>query len=128
MNKIFEATDDLNELIGKYGYGIVKSAFSKIQEKEDAEIGKADFAMLCRPYGLKPEHYGLVFRVNGEAFKVKSIKPSNRKYPVLADRVRDGRGFKFSPDQILFSFEAKSIKQIILVTKKFINSRIGKRK
>lgn len=110
MNKVFEATDDLNELIGKYGYGIVKTAFSKISEKEDAEVEKAEFSMICRSYGLKPEHYGLVFRAGKDMFKVKGIKPANRKYPILADRVKDGKGFKFTPEQVTLSLEARAIK------------------
>lgn len=100
MNKVFEATDDLNELIGKYSYGIVKAAFSKIESKENEELEKAAFNGSCYAYGLKPEHYGATFMIGTNRYSIRGVKPSNRKYPILANRVSDHKGFKFTIEQV----------------------------
>lgn len=58
---------------------------------------EVNFKENCHRYGLKPEDYGRVFgHLDGE-FKITGIKTRNRKYPILAERLSDGKSFKFSP-------------------------------
>lgn len=33
----------------------------------------------------------------GDVYRIVGLKPRNRKYPVIANRVSDGKGYKFSP-------------------------------
>lgn len=49
----------------------------------------------CSLYGLAKEHFGQTFVSQGIAYKITGIAPSRPKFPVSAERVHDGRGFKF---------------------------------
>ena len=63
------------------------------------------FEVLAGHFGLRPSDYGRTFRSNGELFRLKSINPNRPKYPISAERVADGRGFKFSPDNVIAHLE-----------------------
>ncbi len=63
------------------------------------------FEVLAGHFGLQPSDYGRTFRSNGEFFRLKSINPNRPKYPISAERVADGRGFKFSPDNVIAHLE-----------------------
>ena len=63
----------------------------------------ADFTRNCGRFGLKPEHFGATFTSNGKTFKISGINTRCPKYPVSAKRVPDGKGFKFTAQQVLNS-------------------------
>lgn len=44
--------------------------------------------------------YGRQFSTGRELFKITGIDPRRPKYPVSAERIPDGQGFKFTSDQV----------------------------
>jgi len=65
-----------------------------------------DFRQCASLVGLDPDCYGKVFRSNGEAFRVTGINLRRRKYPVSAERVKDGRSYKFSAENVMWMLRA----------------------
>jgi len=61
---------------------------------------KAMFEVLAPHFGLKPSDYGRTFRSKDELFRIVAINPNRPKYPVSAERVSDGRGFKFPAENV----------------------------
>lgn len=61
---------------------------------------KAMFEVLAPRFGLKPSDYGRTFRSQGELFRIAALAPNRPKYPVSAERVSDGQGFKFAADDV----------------------------
>lgn len=72
--------------------------------QEDGAIyspDKAMFEVLAPHFGLEPSDYGRTFRSKDELFRIVAINPNRPKYPVGAERVSDGRGFKFPADNVV---------------------------
>ena len=55
----------------------------------------ADFAANARYFGLSADDYGREFSTYNGRFKIVGIKPRNRKYPIIAESLSDGRTYKF---------------------------------
>lgn len=62
---------------------------------------KAIFEVLAPHFGLKPSDYGRTFRSRDELFRIVAINPNRPKYPISAERVSDGRGFKFPAENVV---------------------------
>lgn len=62
---------------------------------------KALFEVLAPSFGLAPSDYGRTFRTGGEMFRITAINPNRPKYPISAERLADGRGYKFSAENIV---------------------------
>lgn len=62
---------------------------------------KAMFEVLAHHFGLEPADYGRTFRSRDELFRIVAINPNRPKYPISAERVSDGRGFKFPADNVV---------------------------
>jgi hypothetical protein len=62
---------------------------------------KAMFEVLAPHFGLEPTDYGRTFRSKDELFRIVAINPNRPKYPISAERVSDGRGFKFPADNVV---------------------------
>ncbi len=62
---------------------------------------KALFEALAEHYGLQPFDYGKTFTNGGEVFRITAINPNRPKYPVSAERISDGRGFKFAVENVV---------------------------
>jgi hypothetical protein len=58
------------------------------------------FEALAEAFGLSPADYGRQFSTGREQFKITGIDPRRPKYPVSAERIPDGQGFKFTSDQV----------------------------
>jgi hypothetical protein len=58
------------------------------------------FEALAEAFGLSPAVYGRQFSTGREQFKITGIDPRRPKYPVSAERIPDGQGFKFTSDQV----------------------------
>lgn len=72
-----------------------------INENGEATSGKAEAFKLYAPmFGLKPEHLNAEFTSRGDKFKVVGFAPKSRKFPVLAERLCDGKVFKFPVESI----------------------------
>ena len=61
---------------------------------------RALFEVLAEPFGLKPSDYGRIFRTGGETFRITAINPNRPKYPISVERLADGRGYKFTVENI----------------------------
>lgn len=71
--------------------------------QEDGAIYSPDkvmFEVLAPHFGLEPSDYGRTFRSKDELFRIVAINPNRPKYPVSAERVSDGRGFKFPAENV----------------------------
>ncbi len=62
---------------------------------------KALCEVLAPNFGLEASDYGHTFRSQDELFRIVAINPNRSKYPISAERVADGRGFKFSVDNVI---------------------------
>lgn len=72
--------------------------------QEDGEIyspGRALFEVLAPHFGLEPADHGRTFRSKDELFRIVAINPNRPKYPISAERVADGRGFKFPAENVV---------------------------
>lgn len=58
------------------------------------------FEALAEAFGLSPADYGRQFNTGRELFRITGIDPRRPKYPVSAERIPDGQGFKFTSDQV----------------------------
>lgn len=60
----------------------------------------ADFARLASQFGLKPEHFGADVVLNGTTYKITGLNARRGKFPVLVERVKDGKAFKLTLDSV----------------------------
>jgi hypothetical protein len=58
------------------------------------------FEALAEAYGLSAADYGRRVSNGRETFRIVGIDPRRPKYPVSAERIPDGQGFKFTADQV----------------------------
>lgn len=76
--------------------------------QENGEIyspEKAIFEVLASHFGLKPSDHGRTFRSKDELFRIVAINPNRPKYPISAERIADGRGFKFSAENVVMCLQ-----------------------
>jgi hypothetical protein len=68
------------------------------QVSEDGTVLNRDadaFRSLARYYGVKADALGATFMVNGTEYVLTGVAARSRKYPFLAERRTDRKGFKF---------------------------------
>ncbi len=58
------------------------------------------FEALAEAFGLSAADYGRQFSTGRETFRVTGIDPRRPKYPISAERIPDGQGFKFTAEQV----------------------------
>ena len=58
------------------------------------------FEALAEAYGLSPDDYHREFTTGHERFRLTGIDPRRPKYPVSAQRVKDGKGYKFTAENV----------------------------
>jgi hypothetical protein len=58
------------------------------------------FEALAEAFGLSPADYGRQFSTGREQFRITGIDPRRPKFPVSAERIPDGQGFKFTAEQV----------------------------
>lgn len=63
-----------------------------------------EFASVASLVGLEAEDFGREFTVRGETYRVTGVNLKAPKFPVLAERVSDGRGFKFPEPTVRVAF------------------------
>ena len=59
------------------------------------------FEALAQAFGLSPADFGRQFSTGREQFRITGIDPRRPKYPVSAERIPDGQGFKFTAEQVV---------------------------
>jgi hypothetical protein len=61
----------------------------------------ADFRKHCFKHNLKPSDLGRIFtNTRLERFEIVGLKSRNRKYPIIGQRVSDGKQFKFTSHSV----------------------------
>jgi hypothetical protein len=58
------------------------------------------FEALAEAFGLSPADYGRQFSAGRDLYRITGIDPRRPRYPVSAERIPDGQGFKFTSDQV----------------------------
>jgi len=92
-NLILDKTD------GQSDFNTLKLTFEfqEIQEGETAvDVKRKEFEVLAPVLGFDKDAYGKIFRSGATQYKIMGLKPSRPKYPIIVERVRDGKRFKFS--------------------------------
>ena len=91
---------DLSEIDLRHGFGI---GFRVGIPKPDGSLFSHErtlFEALASTFGLEPSDYARIFRTGGETFRITAINPNRPKYPISAERVADGRGYKFAAEDV----------------------------
>jgi len=106
-----EALAALQAVADKYGLTVARKsgnysdASFNVTLTFSAKTGSgvpADFARSAPLIGLKPEDYGKTFTTyGGKTYRVTGINLRRAKYPVSAEDVNTGKGFKFPAAQVI---------------------------
>jgi hypothetical protein len=91
---------DLSDIDLRHGFGIQFRVGIPLPDGSLFSHDKALFDVLAPSFGLEPSDHGRIFRTGGEAFRIIAINPNRPKYPVSAERLADGRGYKFSAENV----------------------------
>jgi len=92
--------EDFNILESKYGKEkLVKEMNEYIKMVQSTEQ-KDLWDKMAPVYDLNPSDFGKKFISGKSSFRISGIKPTNRKYPVLAERVSDGKTYKFPVESV----------------------------
>ena len=87
---------------GRYGGHTVTLSFKLDVPARAEKAASRDADLLGAKFGI-----GYVFKSNGDEFKVTGFNLRRRKYPVSADNVLNGRGYKFTVETINRKVEIK---------------------
>lgn len=68
---------------------------------ENNEKAKHDWDMGAFVYGLKGVPFGVEFQFRGERYKAVEFNHNVREYNVIAEKLKDGRRYKFKPSDVL---------------------------
>jgi hypothetical protein len=100
LKEIFFDTDWEAE-VGSGTYSDRKATFKvEIIDNADGDGYKQLFEELAPLFGIDPSWYGVTFSTYHGTYTITKIKPKNRKYPIIAEKVNDGKPYKFSPEDI----------------------------
>lgn len=89
----------------RYGPDEVRIQASVTQEGLDAHA--VAFKRHAADFDLKGADLGAEVTLNGRKCRLVGIKPKSRKYPILVERVSDGKRFKFPASSVLKALDRK---------------------
>ena len=92
---------ELSDINLRHGFDIGFSVGIPTADGSLYSVDKALFEVMAEHFGLKPSDYGRTFRNNGESFRITAINPKRPKFPISAERVADGRGYKFTAENVV---------------------------
>ncbi len=69
------------------------------------------FEALAEAFGLSPDDFGREFSTGRDRFRVAGLNPRRPRYPVSATRIPDGKGYKFTAENVALLLKA-SLKDI----------------
>ncbi|MCE8556589.1 hypothetical protein KBY29_19950 [Ruegeria pomeroyi] len=58
------------------------------------------FEALAEAFGLSQTDFGRQFSTGRDTFRITGIDPRRPKYPISAERIPDGQGYKFAAEQV----------------------------
>ena len=64
------------------------------------------FEALAEAFGLSPDDFGRELSTGRERFRVAGIDPRRPKYPISATRIPDGKGYKFTAENVALLLQA----------------------
>ncbi len=64
------------------------------------------FEALAEEFGLSQNDFGREFSTGRERFRVAGIDPRRPKYPISATRIPDGKGYKFTAENVALLLQA----------------------
>lgn len=79
----------------------LKVVFNVIRDGKVVLPEESNFRKYASMFGMKPEDLGQEFISHGHTFKIVGLKPDRPKYPVIGERLSDGRKYKFEADRIV---------------------------
>ena len=91
---------DLSDIDLRHGFAIQFKVGIPMPDGSLFSHEKALFDVLAPSFELDPSDYGRTFRTGGEAFRITAINPNRPKYPISAERLADGRSYKFSAENV----------------------------
>jgi len=91
---------DLSDIDLRHGFDIHFRVGIPMPDGSLFSHDKALFEVLAPSFGLEPSDFGRTFRTGGEMFRITAINPNRPKYPISAERLADGRGFKFTAENV----------------------------
>ena len=65
---------------------------------------KTDWARCCYRWGLKKDMLGKIFKSGGVEYKIVGCNPKAHKFPILTERVSDGKRYKHSGQAVKMYF------------------------
>lgn len=66
-------------------------------------VAESDWHAMCGLFGFEKDDLNREFVSQGRTFRISGLKPTNRKYPVIAKCVSTGSSYKFAPETVLVS-------------------------
>lgn len=97
---------DLSDIDLRHGFNIGFRVGIPMADGALFSHEKTLFEALAPSFGLDPADYGRTFRTGGEAFRLTAINPNRPKYPISAERIADGRGYKFTAENVAIYLKA----------------------
>lgn len=97
---------DLSDIDLRHGFDISFRVGIPMQDGAIYSPDKAMFEALAPSFGLEPSDYGRTFRMRGDLFRIVAINPNRPKYPISAERVADGRGFKMPVENVVMYLQS----------------------
>ena len=92
------------DLRGTFEFGVRVSI--PLPDGSTLDLERMLFEALAEEYGLSPEDFGREFSTGSERFRVAGIDPRRPKYPISATRVPDGKGYKFTAENVVLLLKA----------------------
>ena len=84
----------------RWGFDAAFRVSIPMQDGTALDPERLRFEALAEAFGLSHADFGRQFNTARERFKITGIDPRRPKYPVSAERIPDGQGFKFTSDQV----------------------------
>jgi len=91
---------DITNVDLRWGFDVTFRVSIPLPDGTALDPERLRFEALAEAFGLSPADYGRQFSTGREHFRITGIDPRRPKYPVSAERIPDGQGFKFTAEQV----------------------------
>lgn len=91
---------DITSVDLRWGFDVTFRVSIPLPDGTALDPERLRFEALAEAFGLSPADYGRQFSTGREHFRITGIDPRRPKYPVSAERIPDGQGFKFTAEQV----------------------------
>lgn len=91
---------DITSVDLRWGFDVTFRVSIPLPDGRALDPERLRFEALAEAFGLSRADYGRQFSTGREHFRITGIDPRRPKYPVSAERIPDGQGFKFTAEQV----------------------------